>query len=104
MSITRLHPLVSITYSTSICTKRHSLQHEREVRAVTVVHHDDHDYDGFAGAAGLYYGVDVAVLIEQVVVAPHAEEWISSLVRAVSQKYGLMAPVRESTLDADPIF
>ena len=78
--------------------KRHNFEHEREVRAVTSVK------EGATAAwGGQYYAVDVEVLIEQVVVAPYAQEWFIELVQAVAEKYGLQAPVRRSALGVAPI-
>jgi hypothetical protein len=51
-------------------------------------------------------GYDIAVnpdrLIEAVVLAPEAPEWLVALVTVVSARYGLTALVRRSDLDAEP--
>jgi hypothetical protein len=52
-------------------------------------------------------GFDVATdpntLIEAVVLAPEAPDWLLALVRAVSARYGLTAPIARSDLDAQPV-
>ena len=52
---------------------------------------------------GYDVGIDPAVLIEAVVVAPEAPEWLRDLVVSVSRRYGLSVPVVQSELDAEPI-
>ena len=79
--------------------KRRSLEHEQEVRAMTIV-----EEGATADWVGQYYAVDIEVLIEQVVVAPFAADWFFDLVRAVAEKYSLMAPVGKSALEVATIF
>ena len=57
--------------------KRRSFEHEREVRAITYM-----EEGATAAWTGQYYAVDVEMLIEQVVVAPYADEWFIDLVQA----------------------
>lgn len=75
-------------------TKRKSFEHEREVRAISIVEEPNE--------TGSYYQVDVGRLIREVVVAPQSEAWFLTLVRAVMARYDLRAPVLQSTLLADP--
>jgi hypothetical protein len=51
---------------------------------------------------GYDVGVDPKVLIEAVVVAPRAPDWLIELVEAVAVRYGIKAPVIRSDLDAAP--
>jgi hypothetical protein len=53
--------------------------------------------------AGVDVGVNPNVLIEAVVVAPEATEWLLELVQAVSRRYGLTASVARSDLDEEPV-
>ena len=88
--------------------KRKSFEHESEVRALTQdfpspdgVHVDMTQpvYD-----VGTYYEVDLSFLVEEVVVAPYAEEWFMELVQAVASRYNLKAPIRKSSLADPPIW
>lgn len=90
---------VSLEYLSNLYLhKRHSFDHEREVRAITYMK------EGSTAAwLGQYYAVDVEMLIEQVVVAPHADEWFVELVQAMAEKYMLQAPVKQSALGVAPI-
>ena len=52
--------------------------------------------------AGVYVGVDSAVLMHEVIVSPFAEEWFVQLVQSMMSKYDLEAPVRQSELLSEP--
>jgi len=45
-----------------------------------------------------------SALIEAIHVAPKSKAWFSELVSLVSQRYGLKAPIKQSSLDQDPIY
>jgi hypothetical protein len=75
--------------------KRKSFEHEREVRAITV----DYGVD----SKGLNLPCDLTVLIESVVLSPNAAPWFANIVKDVSSKYGLKAPIVQSKLN-DPVF
>lgn len=81
--------------------KRISFQHEQEVRALYMVNSED---DGSDDAIGGYFQVDLPKLVEEVVVAPFAENWFAGLVRSLAQRYGIGNQVRPSTLSDDPTF
>jgi hypothetical protein len=53
--------------------------------------------------AGYDVGIDLSELVEGVVVAPEAADWLVDLVRDVSTRYGLAVPVSRSDLDTDPV-
>ena len=85
--------------------KRTSFEYEHEVRAVTMnVPSQDGAVDLSTDICdtGLYYDVDIALLVEEVVVAPHAEDWFVELVQSVAARYNLKVPVRRSSLADAP--
>jgi hypothetical protein len=51
---------------------------------------------------GYDVAVDPTALIESVVLAPSAPDWLLDLVKAVASRYSLAAPVVRSDLDAEP--
>ncbi len=51
---------------------------------------------------GYEIGIDPGVFIEAVVVAPQAQDWFVDLVKAVSLRHGVTAPVGRSDLDVPP--
>lgn len=97
----------------SLLTKRESFKHEQEVRAiVTDFRPMDYPIDEnslllnlqMKGESGLYLRVDITTLVEEVVVAPGSPEWFLNLVKSLSKRYDLLAPVIESRLDAEPFW
>jgi hypothetical protein len=75
--------------------KRLSFESEREVRAV-LWHGDKESWFELEGhPAGVYVPVDPELLVEHVFVTPKAPSWFLDLVEAVSQRYGLAAPVQQ---------
>lgn len=83
--------------------KRLSFQHEREVRAL--IYQGSSNEALLYNAVGCYCEVGLTILIEEIVVAPFAENWFVDLVRSVSGRYGLGDRVRESELSSsNPIF
>ena len=81
--------------------KRISFQHEQEVRALFMVHPAE---EGPDEAEGAYCRVDLPKLVEDIVVAPFAEDWFVDLVRSLGERYGIGDRVRPSTLSDDPTF
>ena len=87
--------------------KRHSFEHEREVRAITLS-----DFGPVEGGiirvaqgrheTGAYYTVDLSHLIKEVVVAPYADDWFIELVQSVASRYGMRGPVSKSRLSETP--
>ena len=86
-------------------TKRRSFEHEREVRAISVLTEFE---DGKAvsskekHAAGAYYRVEADRLVNEVIVAPNAAPWFVELVEAVTRQYSVSAAVRKSLLAERP--
>lgn len=91
-----------------IMTKRHSFEHEKELRAV--------DWEGLSGGGrdeirknatdiGLWFSLDLNELIENIYVNPESPEWVLSLVKSVLNLYGFQnVNVLKSKLGADPIW
>ena len=76
--------------------KRESFEHEREVRAVvlTIPTKDGKvDTSQEMSDIGNYYGVDLSLLVQEVIVAPYAPEWFLALIKSVAARYNLDAPV-----------
>lgn len=85
--------------------KRHSFQHEREVRAI--VQQLPAGPPGLSKdicAVGKYVKVVVPTVVREVVVHPYAEEWFLELVVAVTRRYAFNMPVRRSTLAEHPVW
>ena len=77
--------------------KRISFQHEQEVRAIyTEIPAED--------TSGGYYKVNLLRLVEEIVVAPFAEDWFVDLVRSLAERHGIDDRVRPSTLSDAPTF
>ena len=91
---------------TPYLTKRKSFEYEREVRAITMnaVPHDTERLGTSAEwtGAGIYCQVNLDLLIEEVIVAPQAEDWFVDLVQSVVKRYGLKAHVTRSDLASSP--
>jgi hypothetical protein len=77
--------------------KRISFQHEQEVRAV-------YFETPAEDATGGYCKVDLLKLVEEIVVAPFAEDWFVDLVRSPAERHGIGDRVRSSTLSDAPTF
>ena len=88
-------------------TKRKSFEYEREVRAITL-NAVPYDKEMLGASAewiqtGIYYSVDLDLLVDEVLVAPQSEDWFVDLVQSVVKKCGLNASVTRSALgDAPP--
>jgi len=86
--------------------KRRSFEHERELRAVTqTIFPSSEPFDeADPYADGLRADVDLNHLIETIYVAPNSQEWFTSLVKHVAEKYLVTAPVKQSDLQRDPVY
>lgn len=80
--------------------KRESFKPEREVRAMTL----SETNAPVENPPGIYYGVDLPILIEKVFVAPYAEDWFMELVQSVAKRYGLNASICRSALADEPVW
>lgn len=92
--------------------KRRPFEHETEVRAMT---HKMPEPDGTTDIrdvmcnspdicnVGVSYAADLSILISEIIVAPLAPEGFVDLVKSVSSRYHLGAPVTRSSLAGHPI-
>lgn len=96
-------PIPEASLSPFLC-KRQEFSYEQEVRAVSLWL--DKPSDESLGRAfstvGVYYSVDLAVLIEEIRVAPYAPSWFFDLVRAVTSRYALEVDVLRSAMADEP--
>ncbi len=86
-----------------LCKRKH-FEHEKEVRAF-IFDFPDTGSDGYAvfkQTPGDYYGVDVSVLVEEVVLAPSAAPWLEEVVQTIANKFGLNVPIWKSSLGEKP--
>ncbi|MGQ0434234.1 MAG: hypothetical protein ACT452_17750 [Microthrixaceae bacterium] len=93
--------------------KRHSYEHEREVRLVTMdipIRTDPAAEDGRSAdleapsPGGVRVPVKLDQLIEEVRISPSAPPWLHEAVVAVTQRFGLEVSVRQSDLAGDPVY
>ena len=85
--------------------KRKSFEHENEVRAIMMCFPpptENMDLSRDTVRAGRYCKVNISSLVQEVVVAPYAEDWFLELVVSISNNYGLSAPVYRSSLADKP--
>ena len=52
---------------------------------------------------GLLYTVNVKTLINEVIISPYAEDWVTTTVKSIVHKYGYDFEVNSSTLLDDPV-
>ncbi|MGY3687137.1 hypothetical protein ACXAAV_10735 [Vibrio coralliilyticus] len=78
--------------------KRLSFKHESEVRAVI------QDIEGTYQSAGISESIEVNDLIDAIYVSPEAPQWYYELVKSITSKYGIRAPVMQSSLSEQPIY
>lgn len=77
--------------------KRKSFEYEKEIRALVYQPKKETD-TAKQSTTGIFVPVDVALLIENIYVAPSAEAWIYDLVKSVVKKYNFEFPVIKSNL------
>ena len=85
--------------------KRKSFEHERELRAMIwtmSMKNGEPEWDIPPEQTGLNIPVELAELVEQVVIAPEAPDWFLEIVKAVVRRYKLELRVRQSSLSATP--
>jgi hypothetical protein len=90
-----------------IMHKRKSFEHERELRAIfwqELGTAEAQNYKPKIEPAGLWISVDLSALIEKVYINPTAEQWLATVIREVTAKYELQAPVFQSTLAESPLY
>jgi hypothetical protein len=81
----------------AIFRKRHSLIHEREVRAVIC---EQKNQIGF----GIRRSVDLNLLIHQVVISPFAGEWFEALLKDTMAKFDVTIETVQSELMLEPFY
>ena len=93
--------------------KRHSFNHEREIRAIYQQHPplklrkdgtQKVDWDAKLFESGMNIHADIDTLIERIVVSPTAPGWFFHVVESVVIKYGFKIPVQPSSLSIKPQF
>ena len=99
--------------------KRKSFEHEREVRAIIqklpLGIRETELKDGIRNMStekinqwldfcenGIHYDIDINHLIQEVVIAHFAPEWLLDLVTQVAKRYGLKSPINRSYLADSP--
>jgi hypothetical protein len=86
-----------------IVHKRESFEHERELRAVLWDHGNPPlTFEHANGEAGRIVPINLAKIIKDVLVSPNANPPLHEVVEAVTRKYGLEVPVRQSDANAGP--
>lgn len=78
--------------------KRKSFEHEREVRVVRFNPRAQHD------CYGVFYPVDLDVLIEKIYVSPLAQTWFVNIVSDVLERYGIKKEIVTSRLNAEAFY
>jgi hypothetical protein len=85
--------------------KRKSYEHEYEVRAVLLRLPDD---GGRVLPSTITHGVNVdvslSVLIDNIYIAPNTEKWVVDTVQSAVDRYGCKCKVKQSRLDAKPLW
>ena len=77
--------------------KRRGFDHEHEVRALFTK-----DREADEQPLGISAIVDLVVLIEQIVIAPQAQQWFVDLVQEVTEHYGVSVTPTYSPLNSAP--
>lgn len=120
------HPIVSrvhyVDYATASFSvnngflpfihKRQSFEHEREVRAMfplpptSDADRDERELDVLARTRPEIIGVPVNLthLVGEIRVDPLAPPWFTDLIRSVTRRYDLSAPVGSSAISSSPMF
>jgi hypothetical protein len=86
-----------------IVHKRKSFEHERELRAVIYAGINGVPFAS-PGGMGLVVPINIAALIEEIVVSPTSQPPLSEVVAGLASKYGLAAPVRQSDVNDGPAY
>ena len=96
-------PIPEGALSPFLC-KRQEFSYEQEVRAASLwLDARSHESPGRSFTErGVYYSVDLAVLIKEVRVAPYAPSWFFDLVQAVVDRYSLEVEVLSSAMAKEP--
>lgn len=79
--------------------KRLSFEHEKEFRAIVC-----RAFQSDTPKDGIKVPIDLAVLIEAVIISPDAPSWFASVVEDIIPRYGLTLPIHPSNLATDPVY
>ncbi len=80
--------------------KRNSFSHEREVRALTTDLGPGRPTAKYP--VGEYFEVDLTTLIQEIRIAPDADEWFVELVLSVARRYAMDTPIKRSKFTTVP--
>lgn len=87
--------------------KRKSFAHEHEVRALTWHPPSSGqalDFSQDLFHVGTNHSVDLSILLQEIIVAPYADDWFVNLVEAVVKRYNVDVTVRKSGLSDPPVW
>ena len=88
-------------YSRVFAYKTKAYEFEKEVRIL--IDRFSGDFEIPMTDTGMLIKVSSQTLLRSIVIAPEAPPWFETLVRAVSQHYGITVPVRRSFLAKEPV-
>ena len=98
----RVHPVPESHVAMPLLHKRHSFEHERELRAFMLLSGRPY-LETREAENGYWRSVDLRQLVQRVYVAPQAPRWIADLVVKVLARYRLPVPVLHSAMDDAPL-
>lgn len=84
--------------------KHYAYSYEDEVRLIyEKIPENGWEYDWTKEEVqeGLYVGVNVNDLIEEIIISPYSQRWFLKLVADISAKYGLTKPIKKSELSIE---
>lgn len=88
--------------------KRKSFEHEQELRAIIMINPvttgEQLNLDKEVVSRGEYIDVNLDMLIENVYVAPTAQDWFYNLVTSIMKRYDLKKGLVRSDLASDPVY
>lgn len=90
-----------VPYSRVFAYKTKAYDFEKEVRVL--IDRSAGEFEAEMPDAGMTVKVKHTTLLRSIVVAPEAPIWFETLVREVSERYDILAPVRRSKLATDPV-
>lgn len=88
-------------YSRVFAYKTKAYDFEKEVRVL--IDRSAGEFEAEMPDRGMAVKIDPATLLRSIVVAPEAPVWFETLIREVSERYKILAPVRRSKLATDPV-
>lgn len=89
---------------TPIMYKRKSYEHEKEIRAFTILKQNQQKEEFGKGVSGISIKVNVAKLIDQIFIAPSAGPHVRTLIEGVIKRYDLEKPVTQSKLNSAALY